>query len=143
MAWVIEHRTADPSSKRISILKGTTGNWVTVLYANGDGGAFTAITAKAADVTGDGRKEIMVGFRMPGTQPVLNLDGVRRTGSADPVVIIHRELVHGSVTLGSGNGFVDYSASGGTYNRTQVTYTAGAFHGTISTVPSAPPGDFA
>ncbi|MFY9614380.1 MAG: hypothetical protein WAT58_03180 [Candidatus Dormiibacterota bacterium] len=139
MAWVIEHKISD-NSKRISILKGTTGNWVTALYAIGDSGSFTAITAKSADITGDGRPEILVGFRMVGTNHVLNLDGVRRTSTSDPLVIIHRELVNGKAT--SSGGLTDYSAAGGGYTKTVITYGGSSFHGTSSTVASAPPGDF-
>jgi hypothetical protein len=140
MAWVIEHKISD-NSKRISILKGTTGNWVTSLYAIGDSGSFTGITAKSADITGDGRPEILVGFRMVGTNHVLNLDGVRRTSTSDPLVIIHRELVNGRATISGG--LTDYSAAGGGYTKTVITYGGSTFHGTSSTVATAPLGDFA
>jgi hypothetical protein len=144
MAWVLEHKMAGgTTTRRVSVLKGTAGAWVTALYYTDDSGGVTAIYAKTADITGDGSPEITVGYRYPGTQPLLRLDGVRRVGTGSPTVVLHRQLTRGRAVI-SGGKLTDYSANPDTtYVKTVITYSAGAFHGVVSTVPSAPAGDFA
>jgi hypothetical protein len=146
VAWVTEHKSANASARRVSLM--TTGPsdtaWKVKLYAVDDaGGSFTAITVRVADVTGDHQPEVFVGLRAIGTNHVLELDGVQRLTGHDPAVIIHRELVQGRALL-TGGGLTDYSATGASYTRTEIVYTAGAFKGTSTTVPilSAPAGDF-
>jgi hypothetical protein len=143
MAWVVEHKNGTPNQKRVSVLKGTNGPWVTALYFIDDTCCnFVSMTAKAADITGDGRPEIVVGIRSATTNHILQLDGVRRTGSSDPLVIVHRELVNGKAVLGGGNSFTDYSAVGDHYTKTVVTYGGSSFTSSSSMVATAPPGDF-
>lgn len=141
-AWVTESK-AD-GSKRVSIMTNSdgAGYWKTKLYRIGGPGEFTALTVKTGDLTGDGVPEVLVGFRSPGTQPLLSLDGVQRTTGHDPKVVVHRELTRGRAVV-SGGTLTDYSANPDTtYVKTVITYSGGAFHGTTSSVPTAPAGDF-
>ncbi|HEV3233668.1 MAG TPA: hypothetical protein VG329_03875 [Candidatus Dormibacteraeota bacterium] len=140
VAYVVEHKTAT-GGRRVSLMTASGSYWLVKLHFSDETGSFIAISVRGADITGDGQKEVLVGIRAVGTNHVLNLDGVRRTSTSDPLVIIHRELVNGKATISGG--LTDYSAAGGGYTKTVIMYGGSTFHGTSSTVATAPSGDFA
>jgi hypothetical protein len=65
----------------------------------GDPGAVYAnVTARTADLTGDGHQSLLVGYRAEGTGDILDLDIVVGT-SKGPRVAVHRELDKGVVQI--------------------------------------------
>jgi hypothetical protein len=75
---------------------------------------FAAVGVHAADVTGDGAPELLIGYRAGGTGQLESYDVVTYRTGAPPRVGAHREQLHkGSVTV-DGARVVDYSADAGT-----------------------------
>lgn len=66
------------------------------------GPLFAAVTAKIADVTGDGKPELLIGYRSEGTGQFLDVDVVSTKADGEPVVLAHERLDHGVVKLESG-----------------------------------------
>jgi hypothetical protein len=64
------------------------------LYAN--------VTAIAADVTGDGHDELLVGYRSEGTGQILDVDIVGTTRAGAPKVLAHDQLYKGTVVAKHG-----------------------------------------
>jgi hypothetical protein len=65
-----------------------------VLYAN--------VIAKIADVTGDGKDELLVGYRSEGTGEILDYDIVGTDTTGTPVVLAHQQLYKGTVVVRPG-----------------------------------------
>jgi hypothetical protein len=67
------------------------------------GPLFAAVTARAADITGDGADELLLGYRNEGTGQILDLDIVGTDADGTPRVLAHDDLYKGSVVLRDGN----------------------------------------
>ena len=69
---------------------------------NEPGPLYAAVTAKAADVTGDGKDELLLGYRNEGTGMILDLDIVGTDAAGAPRVLAHDDLYKGNVVLRHG-----------------------------------------
>jgi hypothetical protein len=69
---------------------------------NEPGPLYAAVTAKAADVTGDGKDELLLGYRNEGTGMILDLDIVGTDATGAPRVLAHDDLYKGNVVLRGG-----------------------------------------
>jgi hypothetical protein len=114
---------------------------------------FANVSVKSADVTGDGRPELLVGYRSVGTGQFEAYDVVTYEQGKQLKVAAHRPRLHkGSVAL-EGTTIVDYSADEQspeccptTTRRTAIAYNGGAFRVTeVGDVPidRQPPDLFA
>jgi hypothetical protein len=97
------------------------------LYAN--------VTAKVADVTGDGKDELVLGYRSEGTGQLLDVDIVGTDARGTPKVLAHDELYKGTVEVERGR-LVTYAPVYGKgdgnccptwIERDVVRYRSGAF----------------
>jgi hypothetical protein len=104
---------------------------------------FASVAVKAADVTGDGRPELLVGYRSGGTGQFEAYDVVTFEQGKQLEVAAHRQGLHkGSVAL-EGTTIVDYSADEGSpgccptkARRTAIGFSGGVFRVTeVSEVP--------
>lgn len=66
------------------------------------GPLYAAVTARAADVTGDGEDELLLGYRNEGTGAILDLDVVGIEADGTPRVLAHDDLYKGSVVFRDG-----------------------------------------
>ncbi len=66
------------------------------------GPLYAAVTAKAADITGDGRDELLLGYRNEGTGMILDVDLIGTDTDGTPRVLGHDELYKGSVVVRDG-----------------------------------------
>ena len=95
---------------------------------------FANASVKAADVTGDGRPELLVGYRSGGTGQFEAYDVVTYEQGKQLEVAAHRQRLHkGSVAL-EGTTIVDYSANeqspeccSTTARRTAIAFNGGEF----------------
>jgi hypothetical protein len=95
---------------------------------------FANVSVKAADVTGDGRPEVLVGYRSGGTGQFEAYDVVTYEQGKQLAVAAHRQRLHkGSVAL-EGMTIVDYSADEQspeccptTARRTAIAFNGGEF----------------
>lgn len=128
------------------------GGW-DVALALPDRASFANVTVKAADVTGDGRPELLVGYRSAGTGQFEAYDVVTYEQGQRLEVGAHRPQLHkGSVAL-DGTTIVDYSADESspeccptTARRTAIAFGGGEFRVTeVGDVPidQQPPDLFA
>src|SRR5262245_3175003 len=86
------------------------GGWDVLLALRENASTLANVTVKAADVTGDGRPELLVGYRSAGTGHIEAYDVVTYEPGKSLEVAAHREQLHkGSVAL-EGTTIVDYSA---------------------------------
>lgn len=115
--------------------------------------SFASVAVKAADVTGDGRPELLVGYRSGGTGQFEAYDVVTYEQGKALEVAAHRQQLHkGSVAL-DGTTIVDYSADESspeccptTARRTAIAFSGGEFRVTeVGDVPidQQPPDLFA
>jgi hypothetical protein len=96
--------------------------------------SFAHVAVRAADVTGDGRPELLVGYRSAGTGQFEAYDVVTYEQGQRLAVAAHRQQLHkGSVSL-EGTTIVDYSADESspeccptTARRTAIAFSGGAF----------------
>ena len=104
---------------------------------------FASVAVKAADVTGDGRPELLVGYRSGGTGQFEAYDVVTYEQGKQLEVAAHRQGLHkGSVAL-EGTTIVDYSADEGSpeccptkARRTAIGFSGGELRVTeVSEVP--------
>jgi hypothetical protein len=63
------------------------------------GPVFANVTAKVADVTGDGKPELLIGYRSEGTGQFLDVDIVSTKADGTPAVLAHERLDHGVIKL--------------------------------------------
>jgi hypothetical protein len=111
-------------------------------------GAWDQITVKAADVTGDGQKELIVGIRFMGTGHILDYDVAQYLSGHPLTVIAHRGDFESGQAKIEGGGITDYAGhrpSGGGpccdyWTRSVLHFAAGAFHITGSSTQATPPG---
>ena len=100
-----------------------------------DGSRFGHITARVADVSGDGFEEIAFGFGVVGTQHLLAVDVV----DGSDAVVAHRDFPQGSARVATGqlDGWADRAAvSGSQWVHEVIRYQSGAWRLTSSTVVS-------
>jgi hypothetical protein len=104
---------------------------------------FANVSVKAADVTGDGRPELLVGYRSAGTGQFEAYDVITYEQRKQLGVAAHRQRLHkGSVAL-EGTTIVDYSADEESpeccptsARRTAIAFSGGEFRVTqVSDVP--------
>jgi len=74
--------------------------------------SYLNVTVKVADVTGDGKPEILVGYRHAGTGDILEYDVVTYPKGGSVHVAAHRDLYKGTAVV-RGHTIVDYTASYG------------------------------
>ena len=99
VAWEIKGASA-------LVLRRDGEAWRPILEA-GDVGdqRFQSIKARQADLTGDGRAEVVFGFRARGSGGILQVDVV----SSDGDVVLHRDLDKGEATV-DGNALATWEA---------------------------------
>jgi hypothetical protein len=128
------------------------GGWDVALQLPGNA-SFANVAVRAHDVTGDGRPELLVGYRSGGTGQFESYDVVTYEAGKELGVAAHREGLHkGSVAL-EGTTIVDYSADEESpeccptrAHRTAIAFDNGLFRVTeVSEVPidQQPPDLFA
>ena len=66
------------------------------------GPQYANVTAKVADVTGDGKEELVLGYRSEGTGQILDVDIVGTTSDGTPRVLAHETLYKATVDLEAG-----------------------------------------
>lgn len=140
-AWVVETKplpglAVPATSVRVLTLSTELNGWVEQLHASDpDGASLAAIRVVERDLTGDGKPELVVGYRYQGsggdlgTDVVVNDDGV-------PVVAAHPDdAVHGSVVF-RGRDLIQYMADPGPgdsnccpskFKRRTIAYEDGEF----------------
>jgi len=95
--WIVRVYAADPTVKdgwSIELSTRPSGGDPGPLYAN--------VTAIAADVTGDGHDELLVGYRSEGTGQILDADIVSTTRAGAAKVLAHGQLYKGTVVAKNG-----------------------------------------
>jgi hypothetical protein len=111
------------------------GGWdVALALADRPDPVFANVSVKAADVTGDGRPELLVGYRAAGTGQFEAYDVITYEQGKALEVAAHRPRLHkGSVAL-EGTTIVDYSADeqspeccATTARRTAIVFNGGEF----------------
>jgi hypothetical protein len=128
------------------------GGWDVALQLP-ENAIFANVAVRAADVTGDSRPELLVGYRSGGTGQFESYDVVTFESGGQLQVAAHREGLHkGSVAL-EGTSIVDYSADEESpeccptrARRTVIAFANGVFRVTeVSEVPidQQPPDLFA
>jgi len=87
-------------------LDGATDLWQVALQtsvdASGAGPLYANVTAEAADITGDGDDELVVGYRSEGTGQILDVDVVDNARDGTPRVLAHDQLYKGTVIVRPG-----------------------------------------
>jgi hypothetical protein len=114
---------------------------------------FANVSVKAADVTGDGRPELLVGYRSAGTGQFQAYDVVTYEQGNQLGVAAHRQRLHKGSVAPEGTTIVDYSADeqspeccSTTARRTAIAFNGGEFRVTeVGDVPidQQPPDLFA
>jgi hypothetical protein len=128
------------------------GGWDVALQLP-ENAIYANVAVRAHDVTGDGRPELLVGYRSGGTGQFESYDVVTYESGKELEVAAHRERLHkGSVAL-EGTTIVDYSADEDSpeccptrARRTAIAFANGVFRVTeVSEVPidQQPPDVFA
>jgi hypothetical protein len=130
------------------------GGWdVALALSESPDTVFANVAVKSADLTGDGRPEVLVGYRSSGTGQFEAYDVVTYEQGKQLEVAAHRPRLHkGSVAL-VGTTIVDYSADeqspeccATTARRTAIAFNGGEFRVTeVGDVPidRQPPDLFA
>jgi hypothetical protein len=122
LLWVVE--TKGKMSRALVLKEQTAGKWLVVLSAaDVNGATFDTIGVRGQDVTGDGQPELVFGFHRKDDARTLSVDVV----DASPAVILHRDLVRGSVRLAPGE-ITTWAASGaGTFDQVAIRFAGGAW----------------
>jgi hypothetical protein len=118
------------------------GGW-DVALALPDDSVFANVAVTAADVTGDGRPELLVGYRSGGTGQFEAYDVVTYEQGKQLEVAAHRQGLHKGSVVVEGTTIVDYSADEEspeccptTARRTAIAFSGGEFRVTeVSEVP--------
>ena len=149
--WTLDSQPASAAGEQVWHLRVRVrsksmpdGGWDVALQLPADQTPlFANVAVKSADVTGDGKPELLVGYRSAGTGQFEAYDVLTYEPGAQLEVAAHREGLHkGSVAL-EGTTIVDYSADESspeccpkTARRTVIAFGNGAFRVTdVSDVP--------
>src|SRR5215208_7665228 len=148
--WTVESRQETASGERfwnvgirVRSKSMPDGGWDVALRVPRDDALYANVAVKQQDVTGDGRPEILVGYRSGGTGQFESYDVVTYEPGNPLEVAMHRRGLHkGSVVL-EGTTIVDYSADEKspeccptTAQRTAIAFIGGEFRVTeVSEVP--------
>lgn len=103
---------------------------------DGAGPSYANVTAKVADVTGDGHDELLLGYRSEGTGQILDVDIVDTAKDGAPQVVAHDQLYKGTVVVHTGRLVTyapvykksDANCCPTWSQRSTVRYRDGAFH---------------
>jgi hypothetical protein len=99
--WTV--RVYRPSS---AIPDGWPESWEVALSTHPEGEnpgpSYAQVTAKTADVTGDGHDELVLGYRSDGTGQILDLDVVGTDPDGTPRVLAHDQIYKGNVRTRGG-----------------------------------------
>jgi hypothetical protein len=115
--WTVEAMRSTPSGERfwsVRVRSRSTampdGGWDVALQVPQDDALYANVAVRAHDVTGDGRPELLIGYRFGGTGQFETYDVVTYEQGKPLAVAAHRQGLHkGSVAL-EGTTIVDYSA---------------------------------
>jgi hypothetical protein len=81
--------------------------WEVALATHGDdpyaGPLYAQVTATVSDVTGDGKDEVVLGYRSSGTGQILDYDVVGTDSSGAPQVLAHDQVYKGNVRTRHGH----------------------------------------
>ena len=136
--WTVTIYRASPS-----VPNGWQAALVTSAHRGDPGPLYANVTARTADLTGDGHQTLLVGYRAEGTGEILDMDIVVGTATG-PRVAGHREFYKGVVQILPGR-LVTYApiyrARDGNCcpsftERDEIRYRTGSF--ALSTGPRAP-----
>ncbi|MBI4261051.1 MAG: hypothetical protein HY658_10835, partial [Actinobacteria bacterium] len=115
VAWVVERRPAaggDAFAARLFTHVASAGGWVERLAAeDADGTRWDDVRILAADVTGDGRPEVLAGFRLDGEGEALSYDIVVYPSGDVPRVAAHPGAAGMGAVLVAGGAIEEYAAS--------------------------------
>ena len=146
--WVVQTRAMGTGTEgRAAVVHWSQGKgaWLTDLTYSGTPSELQAIKVRAADLTGDGKAEVVFGFHRTGSGSILTYDIVGDSVANGPVVLAARDLSHGRATVEPGK-ITDYQAA---YPNNEpnccpayiqvstVTYAAGTFRA-VPTTRQAP-----
>ena len=100
------------------------------------GPSYAQVTAKTADVTGDGRDELVLGYRSDGTGQILDLDIVGTDPGGTPRVLAHDQIYKGNVRTRGGRLITyapvyrrnDPNCCATWMQRDDITFRGGVFH---------------
>ena len=113
--WMVQHRPAGTCCEarvvRVFTYSPEAGGWIVHLEGRDlQGQGWSDVKVRALDLTGDGRIELVFGFRFQGSGNILGYDIMTFPAGSGPQVAAHPdEASHGSVTLGGGR-VDEYSA---------------------------------
>lgn len=141
--WLVEKKAAVPSTlwrARILTWSQGKGAWLVDLAFTNEGAApgkqpdidLTAVNVKAADLTGDGKPELVFGYRSSGTGGYLAYDIVTDSPVSGPAVAAARNgLTKGQAAV-AGGVITEYAgtssnATPGPFDKSVVQYSAGVF----------------
>ena len=154
-AFIVEHKAPEAGTNegwRVIVLhySYSTDTWVRDLSFIDDGGAtVTNVKVVVADLTKDGKPELVVGYSLQGAGKYVVYDVVT-TLIASPTVAVHRELSNGHAVVAKG-AITDYDARYGPqgdccpvdYASSRVGFNAKGWRvQPLPTVKQAPAGDF-
>jgi hypothetical protein len=104
--------------------------------ARDPGPRYAQVTATVADVTGDGRDEVVLGYRSEGTGQILDFDVVGTDPAGTPRVLAHDQVYKGNVRVRDGRLVTyapvyrraDANCCPEWIERADVAFRDGAFH---------------
>jgi hypothetical protein len=105
--WLVETKPATAASAPFKPLRAYVmhfsqgrGAWLVDLrHADDAGQTVTGVRVREADLTGDGKPELVFGFRVSGSGAILAYDIVVDSAGGDPKVAASRQLSHGQATV--------------------------------------------
>ena len=147
--WVVQTRaTGTGTEARAAVVHWSQarGAWLSDVTYRSTSFEVQTIKVRAADLTGDGKSELVFGFHRTGSGSILTYDIVGDSVADGPVVLAARDLSHGRATVEPGK-ITDYQAA---YPNNEpnccpayvqvstVTYATGSFRAVATTrVPPA------
>lgn len=109
LIWLTEQKESAPGSLRAYVFKKSGTLWTPLLFAEDASRTnWVEITSKVFDISGDGKDEILFGFRLQGSSTFLEIDAVDGSGQ----VVFHRSLNKGRAKAYGGR-LEDWSAQFG------------------------------
>jgi hypothetical protein len=148
--WTVEALRSTPSGERFWSVRVRSrskvmpdGGWDVALQVPQDDALYANVAVREHDVTGDGRPELLIGYRFGGTGQFETYDVITYEQGKQLVLAAHRQGLHkGSVAL-EGTTIVDYSADEESpeccptsARRTAIAFSGGEFRVTeVGDVP--------